>query len=60
MSYNELGQKEQAIHDYSEVIRLNPKDANAYNNRGLVYQTLGKAEQAQRDFDKAKELRAAK
>ena len=37
-------------------IRLNPQNAKAYNNRGLTYQSLGKVEEAERDFQKAKEL----
>lgn len=27
--------------DYDKVIELNPKDANAYFNRGIAYQKLG-------------------
>ena len=39
-----------------EAIRLNPQNAKAYNNRGLTYQSLDKVEEAERDFQKAKEL----
>ena len=52
----ELGQYERAIQDYDEAIRLNPQYVYAYNNRGLTYQSLGKVEEAERDFQKAKEL----
>ena len=39
-----------AIYDYDEAIRLDPEYAKAYNNRGLTYQSLGKVEEAERDF----------
>ena len=35
---------------------LNPQYANAYNNRGVAYQAIGKSAEAERDFAKAKEL----
>ena len=54
--YHELGQYERAIEDYSETIRLDPRVADAYYNRGLAYQSLGKSEDAERDFQKAKDL----
>ena len=42
--------------DYSEAIKLNAKDAEAYNNRGNVYVLLGKYEQALKDYDEAVKL----
>ena len=45
-----------AIYDYDEAIRVDSEYAKAYNNRGLTYQSLGKVEEAERDFQKAKEL----
>ena len=42
--------------NYDEAIRLDPEYAKAYNNRGLTYQSLGQVEEAERDFQKAKEL----
>ncbi len=47
---------EQAIADYTEAIELDPDNAMAYNNRGLVYYNLGDLEQAIRDYTKAIEL----
>jgi tetratricopeptide (TPR) repeat protein len=40
-----------AIADYSEVIRLNPRFANAYANRALAYEELG--DQARAAADRA-------
>ena len=45
-----------AIADFSEAIRLNPKYAKAYNNRGLAYKEKGQLDKANQDFAKAKEL----
>ena len=47
---------EQAIADFTHAIQLNPQDFLAYQNRGLVYQTLGKQKEAEADFQKYKEL----
>ncbi len=46
-----------AIRLYDEAISLNPNNAEAYKNRGKCYQTLGKHEESQADFKKAKSLR---
>ena len=40
------GDYDKAIADFTEAIRLNPKIAKAYNNRGLAYENKG-------DYDKA-------
>ena len=46
MIWNEKGEQENAIADYSEAIRLDPKDASAFYNRGQAWseeQEYGKA-----------------
>jgi tetratricopeptide (TPR) repeat protein len=43
---NEKGDYDKAISDHNEAIRLDPKNANAYINRGLTYEDKG-------DYDKA-------
>ena len=42
-----------AIADYSEAIRLNPKDANAYNNRGSAKLDLGDKQEAISDYNES-------
>ena len=42
-----------AIEDFDEAIRINPKDAVAYFNRGNAYHSLNKKKRAIEDFDKA-------
>jgi Tfp pilus assembly protein PilF len=42
-----------AIEHYSEAIRILPSKALFYNNRANVYTSLGKKEEALRDFDSA-------
>ena len=38
------------------AFRLDPQDAQAYYNRGLTYERLGKSTEAKLDIAKAKEL----
>ena len=42
-----------AIEDYDEAIRINPKDAVAYFNRGNAYHSLNKKKRAIEDYDQA-------
>ena len=51
-----LGKPEEAIKDYTKAIELDPKDAEAYNNRGTEFSSLGKSEEAIKDYTKAIEL----
>ena len=46
ISYAKKGDYDKAIADYTEAIRLDPKDAAAYYNRGTSYAHKG-------DYDKA-------
>ncbi|WP_019502536.1 tetratricopeptide repeat protein [Pseudanabaena sp. PCC 6802] len=50
------GDRQGAIADYSEVIKIDPGVANAYYNRGNVYSDLGNKQTAIADFSKAIEL----
>ena len=45
-----------AIEDYSKAIEIDPDYAEAYNNRGFVYDVMGEYGQAIDDFNKAIEL----
>ena len=53
LAHLDLGQLQQAIDDFNESIRLNPKDANTYAGRAIAHILLGEAESAQRDVDGA-------
>ena len=44
---------DKAIADYTEAIRLNPKDADAYYNRGLAYWNKGKFDKAIAEYTEA-------
>ncbi|MXZ02087.1 tetratricopeptide repeat protein, partial [Candidatus Poribacteria bacterium] len=45
-----------AMEDCTNAIRLTPKDADAYDNRGWAYFHLGKAETARGHIEKAADL----
>lgn len=45
-----------AIEDFNQAIILNPNNANAYYNRGLLFRELGDALSAVLDFDRALQL----
>ena len=42
----EQGRLEEAIAEYDEAIRLDPQDADVYNNRGIAYDELGQLQRA--------------
>ena len=50
------GYYQEAIKQYDEAIRLNPQFGEAYSNRGVAYDRIGKSIEAERDYAKAKEL----
>jgi tetratricopeptide (TPR) repeat protein len=53
---SQRGLLDEAISNYTEAIRLDPKNADAYYNRALAYQREGKSAQASDDFATAKQL----
>lgn len=46
----------EAINAFNNAIKLNPKDARIYHNRGAAYNNLGQYQQAIIDYNKAIEL----
>src|SRR5579884_704316 len=50
------GQYDKAISDYTKAIEINPKNARAYYNRGIAYQSEGKYDEAISDYTKAIEI----
>lgn len=49
----DLGDRQGAIADYTEVLRIKPGDDVAYNNRGLARYEIGDKQGAMADFDLA-------
>jgi tetratricopeptide (TPR) repeat protein/S1-C subfamily serine protease len=49
---SDLGNKQEAIADYSRAIALNPNHINAYNNRGNAKSDLGNKQEAIADYNR--------
>ena len=52
------GNYQDAIDDYTEIIRLEPKNASTYNDRGDTYNKIGEYDKALADANKAIENQA--
>ena len=50
------GDYQGAIDDYTRAIQINPNDAKAYSNRGIVLEIVGDLKGACTDWRKAAEL----
>ena len=51
-----MGTLDKAMEDYDRAIHLNPSDPNAYYNRGLVFDKMGRLDKAIADFRKSCDL----
>lgn len=51
-----MGDTNGAIADYEIAVRLDPEDAIAYNNLGLVQESKGFMKQAQKSFDESNRI----
>ena len=51
-----LGETGNAITDFTEAIRIDPRNPVAYKNRGAAYEKKGEMPKAKNDFDAAKRL----
>jgi tetratricopeptide (TPR) repeat protein len=56
MAYDKEGQYDQAILDYNKALKINPRYAEAYNNRGVIYRKKGQFDRAISDYNKALEI----
>lgn len=56
ISFERLAQYDKAIQDFTEVIGMDPHNANAYFNRGCCYDSVGELDLAIADYSLALEL----
>jgi tetratricopeptide (TPR) repeat protein len=52
MSYHNIKEYSKAISDYSEAIRLNPKNKSYYSNRASAYENMNMTKEAESDREK--------
>src|SRR5437660_4350219 len=53
ISYRQKNDNENALSDYNESIRINPKYAKSFNNRGNVWKDKGDLDRAIADYNEA-------
>ncbi len=51
-----LNQKDAALADYQQALKLNPKDALVYNNMGMIHHDQGDSTQALADYQQALQI----
>jgi tetratricopeptide (TPR) repeat protein len=56
VAYDALGENRRAIEDFTQVLRLDPGDAEAYYDRGNSYRIVGDYARAIEDYDQALRL----
>lgn len=52
-SNKELGRPEEMLERYERALDANPRDGNAWNNKGVALRALGRPEEALKCFDRA-------
>ena len=52
-AYVYRGWNDHALADFNEVLRINPKFVDGYNNRAVAYRQLGRFQEALADHDRA-------
>jgi tetratricopeptide (TPR) repeat protein len=56
LDYANKGQLDQAISDYTKALEMNPRNAAAYNNRGIAYFHKREYKKSWTDVEKARSL----
>jgi tetratricopeptide (TPR) repeat protein len=54
--YAKMGQYDQALGEFGQALKIDPQDAEIYNNRGSIYTLKGQYDSSIADFNKALEL----
>ncbi|HND07043.1 MAG TPA: tetratricopeptide repeat protein, partial [Candidatus Obscuribacter sp.] len=54
--YQKMGRYNEAVDEYTRIIKASPLDDEAYQNRGKCYQAMKKFDLALSDFNEAIEL----
>jgi tetratricopeptide (TPR) repeat protein len=53
LAWQRKAERDKALSDYAEAIRLAPNEALPYNNRAILWRELGEVDRAIADFDEA-------
>jgi len=51
-----LGKYDEAIISYDQAIKIDPSDADAWNNKGNSLNSLGNDDEAKKCYDRSREL----
>jgi tetratricopeptide (TPR) repeat protein len=51
--WREKGERDRAIADFNEALRLTPNDSDVYNNRGIIWIDMGEVDRAFSDFNES-------
>jgi tetratricopeptide (TPR) repeat protein len=54
-SYQKIGEDLKALECYNEALEINPKDADTWNNKGIILAELGRHQKAIDSFVKSLE-----
>ena len=54
--YKSKNDRDKAIADYTEAVRLKPNDFRPYFNRGITYSEMGEKAKADADLTQSKKL----
>jgi len=56
---SEGGRRDEAVAEFREAVKINPRDSNAHYRLARLYRSMGKTAEAKIEFDKASSLNKA-
>ncbi len=56
MAYSDMNKMDEAIEDFNQAIDLDNQFWYAFSNRGMAYWSIGKKQEAYKDYETAKNL----